>query len=98
MVGAEGVLAALALNPLLCCAALAQNSYSFIDADRSPVRYGVASAKPVMACGSATRLATPHTTILSAVVLPPAHGLPEHRPGPGLIAPGIRLQGHLPAD
>src|SRR5207248_10288547 len=98
MARAKGVLAALALNPLLCGAALAQNSYSFIDAERSPVRYGVASAKPVMACGSLTGLATPDTTILSAVVVPAADGVPEHCRLAGLIAPEIRFEVNLPAS
>ena len=98
MARAKGVLAALALNPLLCGAALAQNSYSFIDAERSPVRYGVASAKPVMACGSLTGLATPDTTILSAVVVPAADGVPEHCRIAGLIAPEIRFEVNLPAS
>ena len=48
MVGAKGVLAALALSPAFVSAgALAQNGYSFTDAAKSAVHYGVAPAKPV---------------------------------------------------
>ncbi len=51
MVGAKGVLAALALSPaFVSAAALAQNGYSFTDSANSAVHYGAAPAKPAMSC------------------------------------------------
>src|SRR5262245_20934463 len=78
-------------------AALAQNNYSFIDADKSAVRYTVASTKPVMACAAVMGLATPETTILSARLVAAADGVPEHCRVSGLIAPEIRFEVNLPS-
>ena len=81
MVGAKGVLAALALSPAFISAgALAQNGYGFSDAANSAVRYGAAPATPVMTCASPP-LATAETTVVSArVVVPAADGVREHCP------------------
>jgi feruloyl esterase len=98
MVGAKSVLAALALVPLGAAAALAQNNYSFLDAERSAVRYSVAPAKPVMSCAAVANLATAETTIVSVRVIPPADGVPEHCRVSGLIQPEIRFELNLPAD
>jgi hypothetical protein len=69
MVGAKGVLAALALSPAFVSAgALAQNGYSFSDAANSAVRYGTAPATPVMSCANVTGLATAETTIVAAAL------------------------------
>src|SRR6478735_5684786 len=67
MVRTAGVLAALALMP---AAAAAQNGYSFIDADKSAVRFGVATVKPGMSCANVASLGTTETTILSARIVP----------------------------
>jgi len=97
MVGAKGVLAALALSPAFVSAgALAQNGYSFTDAATSTVHYGVAPAKPAMSCVSAANLATAETTIISVRTVPEADGVPEHCRVPGLIQPEIRFELNLP--
>jgi hypothetical protein len=98
MVGAKGVLAALALSPLASVAALAQNGYSFTDAASSAVHYSAAPAKPAMACAAVTGLATAETTIVSARVVPAAEGVPEHCRVTGLIQPEIRFEVNLPAN
>lgn len=95
MARTTGVLAALALIP---AAAAAQNGYSFIDADKSAVRYGVAPMKPAMSCAAVSGLATADTTILSARTVPAADGVPEHCRVTGLIAPEIRFELNLPAN
>src|SRR5262249_57735758 len=80
MVRAKGVLAALALMP---AAAAAQNTYSFLDADKSAVRYSVATVKPAMACDGVARLSWASMTVLSAPLVPPPHAVPHHCPAPG---------------
>ena len=69
MARTAGVLAALALMP---AAAAAQNGYSFIDADKSAVRFNVATVKPALPCVAVAGLATPDTTILSVHTVPAA--------------------------
>ena len=99
MVGAKGVLAALALSPAFVSAgALAQNGYSFTDAGNSAVHYGTAPARPVMTCTNVAELATAETTIVQARVVPPADGVPEHCRVTGLIQPEIRFELNLPTD
>jgi Tannase and feruloyl esterase len=98
MVRAKTVLTALTLGPLFSAAALAQNGYSFLDAERSGVRYSVAPAKPVMSCAAVASLATAETTIVSARVVPAADGVPEHCRVTGLIQPEIRFELNLPAN
>ena len=99
MVGAKGVLAALALSPAFVSAgALAQNGYSFSDAANSAVHYGAAPATPVMTCANVVSLATAETTIVSARVVPAADGVPEHCRVTGLIQPEIRFELNLPAN
>jgi len=89
------VLAALALIP---AAAAAQNGYSFIDADKSAVRYSVAPMKAAMSCAAVAGLATSDTTVLSARTVPAADGVPEHCRVTGLIAPEVRFELNLPAN
>ena len=97
MVGAKGVLAALALSPAFVSAgALAQNGYSFTDAANSAVHYDVAPAKPAMSCVSVANLATAETTIISVRTVPEADGVPEHCRVSGLIQPEIRFELNLP--
>ena len=97
MVGAKGVLAALALSPAFVSAgALAQNGYSFTDAANSAVHYDVAPAKPAMSCVSVANLATAETTIISVRIVPEADGVPEHCRVTGLIQPEIRFELNLP--
>jgi feruloyl esterase len=95
MVRSTAVLATLAFIP---ASALAQNGGSFDGAATSTVRYSVASAKPNMSCANVTSLATIDTTIVSAIVVPAADGVPEHCRVSGLIAPEIRFEVNLPAD
>lgn len=95
MIGSRSLLAGLALLP---GTALAQNGYSFTEAATSTVRYGVASAKPAMACAAVAGLATADTTIISVRVVPAADGVPEHCRVSGLIAPEIRFEVNLPAS
>src|SRR3954466_10119710 len=94
MARTAGVLAALALMPGV---AAAQNGYSFLDADKSAVRYSVAPMKPAISCAAVAGLATPDTTILSARTVAAADGVPEHCRITGLIAPEIRFELNLPA-
>jgi feruloyl esterase len=79
-------------------AAAAQNGYSFIDADKSAVRFGVATVKPGMSCANVTTLGTTETTIVSARIVPAADGVPEHCRVSGLITPEIRFELNLPAS
>ena len=95
MVGAKGVLAAVALIP---ASAFAQNGYSFTDAANSAVRYGAAATKPAMACAAVQSLATAETTIVSARAVPAADGVPEHCRVTGLIQPEVRFEVNLPAN
>jgi hypothetical protein len=99
MVGAKGVLAALALSLLPSVApsvASAQNGYSFTDAASSAIHYGVAPAKPAMSCASVATLATEETSIISVRTVPEADGVPEHCRVTGLIQPEIRFELNLP--
>jgi feruloyl esterase len=89
--------AALALI-LLPIAAAAQNGYSFIDADKSVVRYSVATVKPVMGCDGVARLDWASMSVLSARTIPAADGVPEHCRVSGLIAPEVRFEVNLPAN
>src|SRR4029077_13242326 len=99
MVGAKGVLAALALSPAFVSAgALAQNGYSFSEAANSAVHYGAAPATPVMTCANVVNLATAETTIVFARVVPAVDGVPEHCRVNGLIQPEIRFELNLPAN
>ena len=99
MVGAKGVLAALALSLAFDSAgALAQNGYSFTDAANSAVHYGTAPARPVMTCANVAGLATAETTIVSVRVVSAADGVPEHCRVSGLIQPEIRFEVNLPAN
>ena len=95
MVARRSVLAALALMP---ASALAQNSYSFIDASESMVRYGVTSTQAAMNCAAVPSLATAETTIISARLVPAADGVPEHCRVTGLIQPEIRFEVNLPTS
>jgi feruloyl esterase len=78
--------------------ALAQNSYSFLDASESMVRYGVTSTRAEMACGEVPGLATAETTIITARLVPAADGVPEHCRVTGLIQPEIRFEVNLPTS
>jgi feruloyl esterase len=99
MVGTKGILAALALSPMLMSfGASAQNGYSFTDAASSAVHYSVAPAKAAMSCAAVAGLATLETSIISARVVPAADGVPEHCRVTGLIQPEIRFELNLPAN
>src|SRR5262249_20866131 len=89
MVSAKGVLSTLALTAAAPAMALAQNGYSFLDAESSPVHYSVAPVKPGMTCAQVAGLATAETTIVSVRVVPAADGVPEHCRVTGLIQPEI---------
>jgi feruloyl esterase len=93
---AQAVLAALALTTPF--GAAAQNTYSFLDADKSAVHYSVADTKAAMPCAAVPRLSWAATTILSARDVPAADGVPEHCRVSGLIAPEIRFEVNLPAN
>ncbi len=95
MVRLKGALAALALIP---AAALAQNTYSFIDADKSAVHYNLTPARPTMACAGVAHLAWASMTVLSARTVPAADGVPEHCRVSGLIVPEVRFELNLPAN
>ena len=77
-------------------AALAQNGYSFIDAERSATRYALATARPRLACAELLA-ATPSSTIVAAERIAGADGLPEHCRISGLLAPEIRFEINLPS-
>jgi hypothetical protein len=77
-------------------AALAQNGYSFIDAERSATRYALAPARPRVTCANLSA-ATPSSTLIAAETIPAAEGVPEHCRVSGLIAPQIRFEINLPS-
>ncbi|MBV8192519.1 MAG: tannase/feruloyl esterase family alpha/beta hydrolase, partial [Alphaproteobacteria bacterium] len=87
-----------ALTAVAPAAALAQNGYSFLDAQSSPVHYGVAPVTPAMTCADVAGLATAETTIVSVRVVPAMDGAPEHCRVTGLIQPEIRFELNLPAN
>ncbi|HTR86458.1 MAG TPA: tannase/feruloyl esterase family alpha/beta hydrolase [Reyranella sp.] len=97
MVRTGGAVAALALT-LLAAPAVAQNGYSFIDADKSAVHYSVAPVKAAMNCAGVSRLSWEAMTVLSARLVPAADGVPEHCRVSGLIAPEVRFELNLPTQ
>jgi feruloyl esterase len=94
LAGALSAVAALAL----CTSAQAQNSYSFIDAAKSPVNYSLANATPQMKCGDLVRFSTTDVTIISAQLIPAADGVPEHCRVSGNILPEIAFEVNLPSS
>jgi Tannase and feruloyl esterase len=76
--------------------ASAQNSYSFLDADKSPVNYGVAATAPQMACKDMRRAAGRGLTVVSAELIAAAGTTPEFCKVLGVIEPEIRFEVALP--
>lgn len=76
--------------------ALAQNGYSFLDADASPLDYRQASARPQRGCDSLRSLGETDVTIIAAETIPAAGAVPEHCRVSGLISPEIRFEVNLP--
>ena len=76
----------------LCASARAQNSYSFIDATKSPVNYSLANATPQMKCTDLVRFSTTDVTIISAQLIPATDGVPEHCRVTGNILPEIAFE------
>ena len=72
--------------------ALAQNGYSFIDAERSATRYALAPARPQAACADLSAVSTGSSTIVAAEAIAGTDGVPEHCRISGLIAPQIRFE------
>jgi Tannase and feruloyl esterase len=77
--------------------ALAQNGYSFIDAEHAATAYALAAARPQAACADLSALSTASSTILAAETIAGADGVPEHCRVSGLIAPQIRFEVNLPS-
>ncbi|MBO0741774.1 MAG: tannase/feruloyl esterase family alpha/beta hydrolase [Hyphomicrobiaceae bacterium] len=77
--------------------ALAQNGYSFIDAERSASRYALAPVRPQAACADLSALSTSSSTILAAEPIAEEDGVPQHCRVSGLIAPQIRFEINLPS-
>jgi hypothetical protein len=100
MVRISGRFATVALTALLlpASAGLAQNGFSFVDAEKSAIHYSAAALKPAMTCAAVPGLSTAETTIISASVVPAADGVPEHCRVSGLIAPEVRFEVNLPAN
>ena len=94
LAGALGAVAALAL----CASARAQNSYSFIDAAKSPVNYSLANATPQMKCADLRAFSTTDVTIISAQLIAEADGVPEHCRVTGNILPEIAFEVNLPSS
>jgi hypothetical protein len=98
MVRAKVFLSCIALLVLTARApALAQNGYSFTDAQVSAMRYSIATAKPHIACKNVQSLSSPTTTLIAAETIAAADGMPEHCRISGVIAPEIRFEVNLPA-
>jgi feruloyl esterase len=95
MARTAGILAALALIP---AAAAAQNGYSFIDSDKSAVRYSLTPVKASMPCAAVAHLGWASMTVLATRTVPAADGVPEHCRVTGLIAPEVRFEVNLPAN
>lgn len=76
--------------------ALAQNGYSFIDADKSPVNYRQGAVAPRLACKDLLRLSGGQATIVSAELVAAAGDAPEFCRVLGLIQPEIRFEVALP--
>ena len=82
---------------LLATPAAAQNSYSFVDAAKSPLNYSTATAKPQMTCPDVRSLASGGATIAAVEIVAAADGVPEHCRVTGTIAPEIHFEVNLPA-
>jgi Tannase and feruloyl esterase len=83
---------------VLSGSAQAQNSYSFLDAAKSPINYSVANAKPQMKCADLRALSTPDTTIIDAKLIPAADDVPEHCRVSGNILPEVNFEVNLPSS
>jgi len=76
----------------------AQNGFSFIDADRSPLDYRIAPAAAQMACHDLTRLSGGQLTIIKAENVAAAGNVPAFCRVTGVIAPEIQFEVALPAN
>jgi tannase/feruloyl esterase len=81
----------------LAAPATAQNGFSFSDAARAASGYSRAAVRPQMACRDLLGMTEPDVSIVSAEVVAPAEGVPEHCRVNGVPAPEIRFQVNLPA-
>ena len=81
---------ALLLTNSLVSHALAQNGYSFIDTQKSPLNYRLGGVAPRIACkDTLTRLSDGHVTVLSAEVIAPAGDIPEFCRVLGIVRPEV---------
>jgi feruloyl esterase len=78
--------------------AVAQNGYSFSDAQNSTVNYRLAGAAPRLRCDELKAQIWGTTTILSAEAIPAAGNTPAFCQVLGLIAPEIRFEVALPTS
>jgi feruloyl esterase len=92
---AGGIAAACALAAL---PALAQNGYSFLDADKSRIDYRLAPAAAQMACHDLTRLSGGQLTIIKAESVAAAGNVPAFCRVTGVIAPEIQFEVALPQN
>jgi feruloyl esterase len=77
--------------------AVAQNSYSFLDADTSAVNYSLATTAPQRACKDMRQAGGRGVTILSAELEAAAGSTPEFCRVLGVIQPEIRFEVALPS-
>jgi len=94
LAGALSAVAALTF----CAPAGAQNTYSFLDADKSPINYSLANAMPQMKCADLRAASTTDITVISAQLISAADGVPEHCRVTGNILSEIAFEVNLPSS
>jgi hypothetical protein len=87
---------ALLLAGALAPQARAQNGYSFIDAQRSPLNYRVGGVAPRMACRDLARLSDSHLTIVSTEAVAATADVPAFCRVLGIIQPEVKFEVALP--
>jgi feruloyl esterase len=83
---------------LAASTALAQNGYSFLDADKSQIDYRLAPVAAQIACHELRRIAGGQVTIIKAETVAAAAGVPAFCRVMGVIAPEIQFEVALPAN
>ena len=93
----HSALICLALAMLYAIPAVAQNGYSFLDAETSAVSYTRAYKSPARSCEEFLSRTGYDYSVLSARLVPASGKIPEHCRVAGVIPPVIRFQVNMPA-
>ena len=82
---------------LVAVTAHAQNGSSFLDAERSTIRYTSAAARPAMACEALVSATNHDFSVIFARIVPAEGETPEHCQVRGAIPPEIVFEVNLPS-